>query len=144
MPILNYTTTVSAEKTVGEIYTILAKSGAKEISYEQDGERVVAVKFQIDLDGEPLWFRMEPNPTGVLSAMERDRVERRFRNLDHARRVGWRIIKNAIDSQMAIVLSKQGDVTQVFLPYAIDNEGRGSYGVFRESRQKLLTAGKAA
>ena len=47
MAILNYTTTISAEKTVGEIHSILAKAGASEIAYEHSNGQVVAVKFQI-------------------------------------------------------------------------------------------------
>lgn len=142
MAILNYTTSISPEKTIGEIYSILSKAGAREISYEQHNGQVSAVKFSIEKDGAPLWFRMAPNPTGVLKSMERDKVERRFRNAQQAHRTAWRILKDAIEAQMAIFTSQQGEIAEVFLPYAIDERGESFYKVFTTQRIKALTAGQ--
>lgn len=51
MPLLNYTTKVSTDKTVGEIQKMLAKAGAKAIlsEYDNDGE-VSAVSFKMLVD----------------------------------------------------------------------------------------------
>lgn len=143
MAILNYTTTVSAEKTIGEIYQILLKAKAKEISFENDDEGdTIAVKFTIVFLENPLWFRLEPNWKGVLEAMERDRVPNKYRTGKQAFNVGWRIMKDAIEAQIAIVQSNQAEITQVFLPYAIDGDGKTVFQIFTEGRQKLLGTGK--
>jgi hypothetical protein len=140
MPILNYTTEVKAEKTISEIYQILLKAKAKEISFENDAEGdTTAVKFMIFFFEKPLWFRIEPNYRGVLEAMKRNKTPPRYCNLRQAFNVAWRITKDAIEAQMAIVQSNQGEIAQVFLPFAIDAEGRTVFQVFAESRQKLLS-----
>ncbi|MGH9962238.1 MAG: hypothetical protein ACREBC_34800, partial [Pyrinomonadaceae bacterium] len=71
---------MSAEKTIGEIYSILAKARVDEISYEQNNGQVNAVKFLIMKDKAPLWFRIAPNPEGVLKSMQRDKVATRSRS----------------------------------------------------------------
>lgn len=142
MAILNYTTQVEAEKTIGEIYQILLKAKAKEISFENDNEGdTTAVKFMIIFLENPLWFRLTPNYKGVLEAMKRDKVQPRFCNLRQAFNVGWRIIKDVIEAQMAIVQSNQGEITQVFLPYAVDSNGQTVFEVFAKDRQKQLSDG---
>jgi hypothetical protein len=60
---------------------------------------------------------------------------------DQARRVAWRIIKDWIDSQMAIVESEQAAMAQVFLPYAeVGKDGLSVYEQFLNST-KALPAG---
>lgn len=141
MAILNYTTQIDAEKTIGEIYQILLKAKAKEISFENDDKGdTTAVKFCIFFAGDLLWFRLAPNYMGVLEAMKRDKVQPRFLNLRQSFNVGWRIIKDAIEAQMAIVQSNQGEIAEVFLPYAIDGDGRTVFSIFTENRQKQLVA----
>jgi len=138
MGILNYTTSISVEKTVGEIYSILARAGAKEIAYEQNNGRVVAVKFQIVHADRPLWFRMAPRPDGVLRSMNDNKVERRYRTAKQAERTAWRIMKDAVEAQMAIFETQQGDIAEVFLPYALDSVGESFYKAFTAQRTKAL------
>ena len=46
MALLNYTTTVDAIKTAGEIEVILIKGGAKAIQKEIDNGKVISSKFR--------------------------------------------------------------------------------------------------
>lgn len=141
MAILNYTTTVSAEKTIGEIYQILLKAKAKEIGFENDDDGdTVAIKFMIVFLENPLWFRLAPNYKGVLEAMRRDKVQNNFCNPRQAFNVSWRIMKDAIEAQMAIVQSNQGQIAEVFLPYAFDGQ-QTVFQAFTENRMKQLGAG---
>lgn len=141
MPILNYTTQIDANKTVGEIYSILSRSGAREISTEYGNGQITAIRFVMTHADQPLAFRIEPRPDGVLRSMARDNLSYAKRTAIQAHRVAWRIMKNAIESQMAIFESMQGDIAEVFLPYAIDSNGQSFYKVFSEVRIKALAAG---
>lgn len=139
---LNFTTQIAAEKTIGEIYAILMKAKAQEISFENGNGSTTAVKFCIKFLENPLWFRLAPNVDGVYKAMERDNVQPRYRNKTQALNTAWRIMKDAIEAQMAIVQSNQGEIAEVFLPYAYDLEsGRTVFAHFKDNRQKQLTAG---
>lgn len=140
MGILNYTSEVPAAKTIGQLYEIIAQSGAHEISFEHKDGDAVALKFCIMHAEKPLWFRIKPNPAGVLSSMERDKVPPRYQNDKQAHRTAWRILKDAVEAQLAIFQSEQGDLAEVFLPYAIDSTGTSFYEIFTEGRQKSLTA----
>lgn len=142
MAILNYTTTVNAAKTIGEIYEILTKAKASEIGFENGDSGTKAIKFMIVFLDNPLWFKLKPNIDGVLKAMQRDKVAGRFCTRTQATNTAWRILKDAIEAQMAIVQSNQGEIAQVFLPYAVDGDGRTAFQSFAESRQKLLIGKK--
>ena len=44
-------------------------------------------------------------------------------NEQQAQKVAWRIIKDWVEAQMAIVEAQMADVAEVFLPYAVTNTG---------------------
>jgi hypothetical protein len=101
MAILNYTTTVPAAKTTGEIVAILTKAKAREVSFEYDDEGdPVAIKFAITFLENLVWYRLAPNHAGVLDAMRRDKVPQRYKNGRQAFNVSWRIMKIYIAGQI--------------------------------------------
>lgn len=143
MAILNYTTQIDANKTVGEIQTILARKGANQISIEYDEGLPAALNFQIIYQEQPVSFRLPCNVEGVYSSLCRAKVPSAKRTKQQARRVAWRIIKDWVEAQLAVVESQQAQMTEVFLPYAIDSKGNTFFQAFSESR-KMLTAGEGA
>ncbi len=123
MPILNFTTKIDAWKTVNEITLILSKHGVTNVSIRNEGTRPVAVSFSINYHNQPMNFLLPCNHEGVWKVMQKDKkIERRYRNEDQAFRTGWRIIKDWVEAQMAIVEAELSTVAEVFLPYLILNE----------------------
>jgi hypothetical protein len=60
--------------------------------------------------------------------MERDRNVPRSKCTEaQAKRVAWRIVKDWVAAQMAIVDAQLADVAEVFLPYAITRTGLTVY-----------------
>jgi len=49
MAILNYTTKISSDKTVGEIQSMLIKKGVKSVNIEVKDFRPSAVNFALDI-----------------------------------------------------------------------------------------------
>jgi hypothetical protein len=144
LPILNYTTEIAPLKTAGEIQGILASKGARQISVDYDGSGLpVAVEFMILLHEQPVHFRLPCNVQGVFEAMTRygSKVPPRYQNEEQARRVAWRIIKDWVEAQMALVEASQAKMAEVFLPYVIDGERQTLFQRFEESKLKLLTGG---
>ena len=77
----------------------------------------------------------------VLTLLERDRkVPRSFRTPEQALRVSWRIVKDWVEAQMAIVDTKMVTLEQVFLPYVIMPDGRTLYERVRDARFVLPPA----
>lgn len=81
MPILNYTTQIAADKTVGEIQRLLAKAGAKQImnNYDNNGY-IVAMAFSIELDGQTIGFRLPTDWRPVQAVLQHQRVSAKLKH----------------------------------------------------------------
>lgn len=143
MSILNYTTSIDHTKTIAQIQQTLVQHGAHKIVTDYTGQLPTSVTFCLTLEGNMVAFQLPCNYGGVLKAMERDRkVPRRLCTDEQALRVSWRIIKDWVEAQMAIVEAKLADVAEVFLPYAVTKGGKTLYNEIRENgTQLLLTQG---
>jgi hypothetical protein len=142
MAILNYTTTIDPLKTIGEIQSILAKHGACSVSTEFSNGIPVGVNFAINLNGELLNFKLPSNAEGVYQALKKDKkVPNRYKTQEQARRVAWRITKDWVEAQMAIVEAGLALLPEVFLPYAVAPNGQTLFEAVQQKGLKLLTRG---
>ena len=116
MPILNYRTEISAEKTVGEIQKMLAKAQAVLSEYDDEGI-LTHLSFRLMTAHGPIFFQLPAKIQAVHKVLERDsRVTGKLRTREHAARVAWRICKDWIEAQLAIVEAEMADMVEVFLP----------------------------
>lgn len=140
MAILNYTTAISAEKTASEIQKKLAMAGAKAVLSEYDADGVMcAMSFHI---GE-LTFLLPINIDGAHIALRKSRkVPKRLKTREQAARVAWRIIKDWVEAQIAIIELGQAELPQVFLAYVQDRKGKTIYEAIKQNKFKLLTMGE--
>lgn len=121
MPILNYTTTIKAAVTVGQIQAILARAGAGSVRIDFEAGQPVAVMFIVELGGREIAFRLPANAAGVFARLKNDpAVPAKLRTQAHARDVAWRITKDWLEVQLAIISAGQAEMAEVFLPYAIN------------------------
>lgn len=139
MPILNYTTKVDVYTTTGQIQGILVKHGARRIvqDYDNDG-KIVALCFLIDTPMGEQGVRLPANVDAVYAVLQRQKVRCDYAQ---AERVAWRIVKDWVEAQMAILESEMVTVSQIFLPYMMNANGQTVYELF-ESKQLLLGDGK--
>ncbi len=128
MALLNYTTSIEALKTVGEIQGILAGHGARSIliDYGEDGS-VKALAFVILTPQGERGFRLPVDPDSILKLLIRQNIRKEYQNRPQAVRVVWRIVKVWIAAQLAFQEAEQVRVEQVFLPYMIDKSGKSLY-----------------
>jgi len=130
--LLNYTTSIEAVKTVGEIQGILAGHGAKSIKtdYSNDGQ-VEALSFLVLTPHGEVGIRLPIDPDAVLKVLTEQnrlgRVPKRYINRAQAVRVAWRIVKDWVQAQMAILETEMVKMEQIFLPYVITDSGRTLY-----------------
>lgn len=142
MAILNYTTKIDANKTVGEIQGILAKAGAKSVSVDFEDAQPIAITFAIALNGEFINYRLPSNAEGVYKALCRDsKVTRAQRTMAQARRVAWRIVKDWVEAQLAVIEAGLATLPEVFLPYAIAPSGQTFFQIVEERGVKALSGG---
>ncbi len=141
MPIANYTTSIKAEKTVGEIQGMLARAGASAVLFEFDGPVVTAMSFRLEYNGAMVSFRLPANINNIYIVLQNDNnVPRRLCTHEQASKVAWRIIKDWLRAQLAIVEAEQAEMIEVFLPYA-QNPATGEtlYKQLQQSGFKQLT-----
>lgn len=143
MPIANFTTSVDAVKTVMEIQRILVDHGARQIllNYDKEGQ-VSNLSFIIDTPFGAIPFRLPANASAVLNLMDLQGCQPRFLNYEHAVKVSWRILKDWIRAQMALLETEMVTVEQLFLPYMVINEEKTLYDKMIDTNFMLLQDGK--
>lgn len=136
MPLLNYTTKIKPEKTIGEIQAKLAKAGARGILCEYDSSgQPESVTFSMDTPNGMTYFQLPANIPGISKALHEDNS---YKDEEHARRVAWRILKDWIEAQIAIIQAGMAESSQVFLPYAKTNNGKTVYEALKDTDIKMI------
>ena len=142
MPIMNYTTSIEVSKTMGEIQAALARRGVTRISTMFDENGVAAgIGFTMKTDFGQRDFELPVRTDGVLAAMKADtKVSRSQCHPQQAARVAWRIAKDWLEAQSALIDAQLATLDEVMLPYLIDGKsGQTLYMAWR-STQKAIEA----
>jgi hypothetical protein len=143
MAILNYTTQIDVEKTIGEIQRCLSLHGASSIKTDYEDGIVKAISFLISFGGQPIGYKLPTDWQPVLEVMKKDtKVPRRLLTKEQAVRVAWRIVKDWIEAQMAIVETRMVEIGDVFLPYMVMKGGKTLAEQVRSDPKFLLGDGK--
>jgi hypothetical protein len=139
MAILNYTTSINCEKSIGEIQKCLVQHGAQKIVTDYENGSPSAVTFCVSLNGNIVAFSLPANYDGVLKAMKSDKkVPRSKCNIEQAQKVAWRIVKDWVEAQMALIEAQLADLAEVFLPYAITKNGTTLYKEIQTNGMLML------
>jgi hypothetical protein len=139
MAIKNYTTTINVNKTIEEIQGILSKHGATAIMTEYDNGNVTGLSFKIMTPRGELGIRLPSNTDRVLQVLKKQKKNNtKVKNtFEQANKVAWRIIKDWIDAQMAILETEMVEMEEIFLPYMINNDGQTLYQAFKNNQLML-------
>ncbi len=141
MPILNYTTSVPAMRTIGQIQDKLAEHGAKAVMMNYEQGRIASLAFQVDGPAGLLSIKLPVDIQAILKVMVRDGLQPRYLTEDHAYRVSWRILKDWLEAQMALLDTEMVRMEQIFLPYIITHDGKTIYEIVAE-KNFLLPEGR--
>lgn len=116
MALLNYTTTVDAIKTAGEIEVILIKGGAKAIQKEIDNGKVISIKFIVDspIGTIPIELPVQIAAVAEILRQQKKNNPRIKTSLDQAERTAWRCLKDWVEAQMALIEIGMVSIDQVF------------------------------
>jgi len=135
--IANYSTTVTALKSIGEIQGILVAHGAKHILMDYDGNEPIGLAFIVDTPYGETPFKLPANIDRVQGVLNKQRVRSKV-DRELASRVAWRILKDWVRAQMAILETEMVSIDQIFLPYMeVGEKGKILYEVMLEHRLQL-------
>lgn len=139
MALKNYTTKVSALRSISEIQEMLQKHGAIGVltEFEQGTGKIEAISFRIKI-GDQNWFFKLPMQWREAQKAMKDEGNRRANDEDYCYRVAWRITRDWVDVQMALIDLRTAELQQIFLPYAVGKSGKSLYESFIENPGILL------
>ena len=137
MPLLNYTTKVDVYTTIGAIQGCLVKHGARKIMQDYNSEgKPQALCFAIDTKFGMRGIKLPANVDAVHKVLTSQKVKC---DREQAERVAWRILKDWVEAQMAILESQMVQMDEIFLPYMVAKEGLTTYELYKNN-QLLLGA----
>jgi hypothetical protein len=139
----NYTTKVPANRSIMEIQEMLQKHGAAGVltEYEKDTGRIAAISFRINVAGQDWFFKLPMRWREAQKAMIAEDNRRAYNDEDYCYRVAWRITRDWVDVQMALVDLKTAELQQIFLPYTVMPTGQTLYETIIDNPKFLLGDG---
>lgn len=130
MAILNYTTTIDSYKTVAEIERILVQHKASSIMKSYDGEIITSLSFIIEADCGQVPIKLPAKINQCLKVLESEK-KKGTKNVkateEQAELVAWRILKDWVMAQMALLDINMVKMQEVFMPYIVDATGKTLY-----------------
>jgi hypothetical protein len=119
--IKNYTSDVSAVKSVNHIEQRLVDNGAKNISKLYLDKRLNGIAFVISVNGVDMPFRLPARIDRVekrlLSMIKRPIKGTKERVAAQAERTAWKLLADWVDIQMSLIELDQVEFVEVFMPY---------------------------
>lgn len=128
MALKGYTTTVPASKSVDEITDMLRAHGARSITTDFERTVPVAVEFSLDTPHGLAWFRLPARVDRVLAVLMTQYRAKQLRSQSgiptraQAERVAWRIIRDWVAAQLALIDTDLVDATEILLPYMLTDQ----------------------
>ena len=148
-PPLNYTTTIPVTRTVGECTQLLADAGADMVSTTYEDRKPVGIAFRLVTAGAPRDFMMPVNIDGVHNLLKNADYPASVKTADlskyvtreHASRVAWRVIKDWLEAQLALIAAGMASLDQVMLPF-MQVESGSLYDLVQQRALAALEAGQ--
>lgn len=151
MPTLNYTTNIPASRTLGEMQALLADHGAAAVAVRYADRKAAGLTFTLPTPHGMRHFTLPVDVNAVHRLLVRQEDDGQFRaaakkrgtysSAAHAERVAWRVAKDWLEAQLAIVEAQLVTLDQVMLPYLHVDGEITLYEAYVASEQRALTAG---
>lgn len=113
-----------ANISIQKIQNSLVAHGAVGIlmEYERGTGRIEAIKFQLEIQGNKIPFRL-PTDWRKFQAVLKEQEVRRWDDEDFCYRVAWANIRDLVLAQMAFCETQMAETPQLLLGYAMDVNG---------------------
>lgn len=124
-----------------QVQEMLATSGARAVlaEYDDDGE-VTGLSFRIQTPFGLNTYSLPVHAEKVYAVLLQQSVPRRFQTPEQAARIGWRILKDWLAAQFAILQTEMVSLDQIMLPFQQGADGRTVYDLYLD-RQLALGPG---
>lgn len=137
---LNYTTKIPASRTGGECLNLLAEAGAHAVSITYKDRQPIGLAFRLDTAGGRKDFALPIDGVAMQAVLRKalrddpphvSRTEKEHMlTIEHAWNVAWRVIRDWLEAQLALIAAQMATLDQVMLPYLEVAQGETLYGRF--------------
>lgn len=126
MALKNYTSTQSVFKSAMELERILVDHGAMQIQKDTADGKITALRFIVNTAVGIVPFELPVNVEAVYKKLEQDKKSnaRVKLSFEQAERTAWKCLLDWTAAQMALIEIGMVKMKQVFLPYAVNKDGR--------------------
>jgi hypothetical protein len=152
VPALNYTTKIAVSRSIAEIQAMLGEHGASGVMVRFADRAPVGVTFSLTGPHGDRAFALPVDVAAVHRLLLKQEAAGEFRSLrraagtfsspEHAARVAWRVAKDWLEAQLAVVEAHMATLDQAMLPYLVtDERGTTLYELYARSEQAALEVG---
>jgi hypothetical protein len=140
---LNYTTNIPADRTIAECQRLLGTHGAASVALHYSEGRTDGMSFVLSTPHGDRAFRLPVDVPAMLRLLVAARESGKLRShgkggvaalttYEHAERVAWRVVKDWLEAQLALIDAQMATLTQVMLPYLQVDETRTLFEAYAE------------
>jgi hypothetical protein len=128
VPVANYTTTVPVTRTVAEVSKMLAEHGAQRVAVDYTDRVPSGITFAIPEVG---LFTLPVDIDAMRQVLTEQAAAGIIRgnvvkvaSRAQAERVAWRVLRDWLRAQLAIIETRMVSLPEVMLPYLHTDDGR--------------------
>ena len=114
------TTEIPAQRTIGEIQSLLVRAGALQVltSYDPKTREPSGLCFTLDVKGMTIPFKLPARIEPIYKIIHGDSWNRdKAKDMEQAKRVAWRQLYRWIQAQVALIECGMVETAEVFYPY---------------------------
>lgn len=146
---LNYSTIIPARRSVAECQDLLADAGASAVGTILEHGQPVGLSFQIATAQGVQTFHLPVSWAKLHKQLEqmdypasavKSGAAKRYRTEEHARNVGWRVIKDWLEAQLAMIATEMVSLDEIMLPYLQLENGSSVYQALTEGYAAITSA----
>jgi len=151
---LNYTTTIAASRTAGECQSILAAAGAASVATHFEGGQPSGLSFTLKTPHGVRAFTLPVNVEGVQRVLRKAEKDGKFAGArkgpghfssrEHAARVAWRVAKDWLEANLALIEAEMASLETVMLPYLHVDGERTLWQAYQDNERAAIEAGGAS
>lgn len=136
--IKNQSTTIAVDRTVGEIVALLSRRGTTSVVTIFDEGKISGLSFTMETEYGVRGYQLPVSGEGVRKVLVKNGAPTAVQQPEQAARIAWRIAKEWLEVQIALVDAGLAQLDEVLLPWAVATDGRTMYQVFRANAMKEL------
>ena len=145
---LNYTTAIPVTRTIVECQSILASAGASSVAIHFEDGQPGGLSFSLKTPHGVRAFTLPVNVDGVQSMLVKankagslrsdGHKSARFDTHEQAARVAWRVLKDWLEANLALIAAQMATIDEVMLPYLHVDDDKTLWQAYQEREQAAL------